>query len=276
MATIKYTDGLRREYQDDFNTMELVTGTAPDIDMILRKYTENEGLYAGVAQAVAPAMPWIVVALIHTMEASGSMTRHLHNGDTLRNRTTHVPAGRPATGTPPFTWEESAIDALGDRGLNRRKDWTVPGVLFTLEAYNGWGYRLHHGVETEGGTLSPYLWAGTDRYTTGKYGSDGQYDPKLTSKQIGAAAILKRAIIKGVCHIEDWHGRVIERQQVADALAGTGAMVRFGSNAFAVAWQRHLNTFPTINLSIDGDLGPKSSEATKRVTGRYLQGDPRT
>src|SRR4051812_1398964 len=56
-------------------------------------------------------IPWYGVGLIHYMEASQNFNKHLHNGDSLSQRTTHVPAGRPLKGTPPFTWETSAIDA---------------------------------------------------------------------------------------------------------------------------------------------------------------------
>ena len=38
--------------------------------------------------------------------------QHLHNGDPLSGRTTHVPPGRPRPASPPFTWEQSAHDAI--------------------------------------------------------------------------------------------------------------------------------------------------------------------
>ena len=107
--------------------------------------------------------PWYVVGLIHTMEASGNFGAHLHNGDPLSARTTHVPAGRPKTGTPPFTWEESATDALTMQGFPAWKDWSVPGTLYKLEGYNGWGYHDHHpDVNT------PYLWSFSNHYTSGE------------------------------------------------------------------------------------------------------------
>jgi lysozyme family protein len=57
-------------------------------------------------------VPWELIAALHEREAGGSFKGHLHNGDPLTGRTYHVPAGRPAKGSPPFTWEASAIDAL--------------------------------------------------------------------------------------------------------------------------------------------------------------------
>jgi lysozyme family protein len=78
------------------------------------------------------------------MAASLNFNRHLHNGDPLTARTVQVPAGRPKTGEPPFTWEESATDALMLEKLDQWEDWSVPGTLYKLEQYNGWGYRLAH------------------------------------------------------------------------------------------------------------------------------------
>jgi lysozyme family protein len=44
---------------------------------------------------------------------------------------------------------------------------------------------------------SPYLWAGTDIYRSGKYVADGRVDPDAVSKSIGAAAILKALFTRG-------------------------------------------------------------------------------
>jgi len=118
------------------------------------------------------------------MECAFRTTTHLHNGDPLTARTVHVPAGRPVVGNPPFTWEQSAIDALQYQGLTKWTDWSLSGVLFKIEAYNGFGYRKH-GIQT------PYLWGGSQHYISGKFASDGQWAPNLTSKQTGAGVILK-------------------------------------------------------------------------------------
>ncbi len=97
------------------------------------------------------------------MEASQNFTRHLHNGDPLTARTRQVPAGRPRTGNPPFTWEASATDALTLDGFNSWTDWTVAGALFKLERFNGSGYRLYHPQ-----VKSPYLWSFSNHYTEGQ------------------------------------------------------------------------------------------------------------
>jgi lysozyme family protein len=84
-----------------------------------------------------------------------------------------VPAGRPLAGHPPFTWEESAIDALMMLDLHTWRDWSPAGTAYVWEAYNGFGYRLFHPQVN-----SPYLWSFTTAYGPpeskgGKYIGDG-------------------------------------------------------------------------------------------------------
>jgi len=132
-------------------------------------------------------VPWQFVAVVHMMESGQRFTRHLHNGDPLTARTVQVPKGRPPKpAMPPFTWEESARDALKMKGLDSWGQWDVAGMLFQLERFNGWGYRLYHPE-----TLSPYLWAGTSHYRSGKYVTDGRWSPTAVSRQIGAVALLR-------------------------------------------------------------------------------------
>ncbi len=129
-------------------------------------------------------VPWYVVGLIHGLEGSFDFHTHLHNGDSLQHRTVNVPRGRPIKGSPPFTWKESAVDSLEYEHFTSWHDWSVAGMLFKFESYNGWGYRRH-------GINSPYLWSGSNLYDKGKYAEDNVYDKNLVSKQVGAAVALK-------------------------------------------------------------------------------------
>jgi hypothetical protein len=93
----------------------------------------------------------------------------------------HVPAGRG-----PFkSWEEAAVDALVNCRpcAARNRDWSIGGTLTRLEEYNGLGYASR-------GRPSPYVWSGTDQYTSGKYIRDGVYDPGAVDKQLGCAGLL--------------------------------------------------------------------------------------
>jgi len=127
-------------------------------------------------------VPWDCIACVHSLETDLSLERHLHNGDPLERRTVRAPKGRPINGYPPFTWVESAIDAIGL--FPNTQEWDVPTKLYFLESYNGMGYRKKK-------INSPYLWSFTNHYDSGKFVQDGEFDPKAISKQIGAVAILK-------------------------------------------------------------------------------------
>jgi lysozyme family protein len=135
-------------------------------------------------------MPWAMIGVIHAMECGFNFASHLHNGDPLTNRTKHVPAGQPQTGTPPFSWESSAIDALTHEGFNTVTDWSIPHMLYLLEKYNGFGYRKMS-------KPTPYLWSFSNLYEKGKYVADGRFDPQTPSKQCGAAIMVKALIDKG-------------------------------------------------------------------------------
>jgi len=132
-------------------------------------------------------IPWYFIACAHYLECSFDFKKHLHNGDPLSGYTIRVPANRPKVGHgPPFTFEESAVDALKLMKLNEITNWNLPTVLRKLEAYNGFGYFKYHSVN------SPYLWSYSNQYKKGKYVADGKFDAEAVSKQMGAAVILKR------------------------------------------------------------------------------------
>lgn len=127
-------------------------------------------------------VPWWVIAVIHERESSQNWQRSLAQGDPWNRVSTHVPAGRG-----PFnSWEEAAIDALVNchPHLARKKNWSIGPALANLELYNGAGY-------VNRGKPSPYVWAGTDQYSGGKYVRDGVYDPSHVDSQPGCAGMLK-------------------------------------------------------------------------------------
>ncbi len=147
-------------------------------------------------------VPWFVVGLIHYREASFKDTRHLHNGDPLTGRTVREPPGHPANGNPPFDWTESAIDALQMKGLHKVDNWSVERIAYSLELYNGFGYRSRN-------INSPYLWSFTDQYTRGYFVRDHDFDPNEVNKQAGTMAMLKQLVAD--------HGIAVPRQSGAPA-----------------------------------------------------------
>ena len=127
-------------------------------------------------------VPWAVIAVIHERESSQDWTRSLAQGDRWDRMSVHTPAGRG-----PFkSWEEAAIDALVNCAPYpaRNRDWSIGETLTMLEEYNGLGYAAR-------GLPSPYLWAGTNQYQSGKYVRDGVYDPDAVDSQLGCAGLLQ-------------------------------------------------------------------------------------
>lgn len=69
--------------------------------------------------------------------------------------------------------------------LARKNNWGTPGdVLTNLELYNGTGYAVR-------GHPSPYVFAGTDQYNSGKFVKDGVFDASRVDPQPGCAALIK-------------------------------------------------------------------------------------
>lgn len=149
------------------------------LNNLVARIVSNKARYEVVQKALGT--PWYVVGAIHYREASLNFNRHLHNGDPLTKRTVHVPAGRPATHDGPFSWEESAIDALKDRKFTSTMDlWDI---FDQLEKYNGLGYFKK-------GLSSPYLWSWTDQYQKGKYTADSKFDPEFVDDQCGVVPLV--------------------------------------------------------------------------------------
>lgn len=266
---MKLSEALREEYERLFGTCDIRPERAREVDRQVDKVAASDSRYAAVAGAVG--IPWYVVAVVHNLEASLDFNRHLHNGDPLGARTVNVPAGRPAAGDPPFTWEASAIDALRFDRLDRWTDWGVAGTLFKLEGFNGFGYRTKHPE-----VLTPYLWSFSTHYTRGKFVADGRFSDTAVSDQIGAAVLLRRMAERGLIEFGEHEpteppgpGEDID----ADPLIAF--WTKGGEIPGAQALQDFLNTMPGIFVKVDGKPGEKTSSALKKVLGSYLAGDPR-
>ncbi len=205
-----------------------------------------------------PACPGLVIAAIHTLEAGRRFDCHLHNGDRLSTYW-RVPAGRPLTGEPPFSWEESARDALVMHRLDKVREWTLPRILYELEKYNGWGYRLYHPH-----VCTPYLWGYSSHYTSGKYIADGTWSDTAVSRQCGAAVLIRRLEQLGEI------APLTREQAPGPLLYYADYAIERGEDL-----QRFLNTFDGISLRVDGWPGKRTSDAVEKVFGKRLTGDPR-
>lgn len=158
------------------------------IEAAVDRYRSTRGRYAEIEAMRSPGVPARVVFVLHGRESTWSFAKHLHEGSPLSGRTRWVPKGRPRHGSPPYTFEESAEDALYRLKDMESWDWsTLESLLQNIERYNGLGYQRYHKD-----VPSPYLWSGTTIYSRGKYVADGRFSRLAVDKQLGCAAILKR------------------------------------------------------------------------------------
>lgn len=280
---ISLSAALGREYERLFESCDIRPGQRALVEGVCQRLVRDRSRYEAVT--ARQGVPWAFVAAVHQLESGGDFHRHLHNGDPLSGRTVRVPAGRPRRGSPPFSWEESAADALALKRLGGRTDWSLAGLLYQLERYNGWGYRRYHPH-----VLSPYLWSGSAHYERGKYVADGRWSETAVSRQVGAAVLLRRLAELGEVDLGEAPppprpAAEADGVEAADTLATEGAAPLVSRHAMrpgrspearkAEHLQRWLNTFPGLFLRVDGIPGDRTSTAYRRVTGHYLPGDSR-
>lgn len=185
---------LKDEYQTWFDACTVRPEQQGAVAYYVRRLQQGQPHYGQVGDELN--IPWYFIGVIHGMECGFNFNGHLHNGDPLTARTVNWPPGRPVAGDPPFTWRQSARDALVMKGYHQVTDWSLPHILYLLEKYNGFGYRLRQ-------VPTPYLWSFSNLYRKGKFVRDRVYDPNAVSKQCGAALMLKavlpatRGVVRG-------------------------------------------------------------------------------
>jgi lysozyme family protein len=256
---VTLTPDLTNEYTFLFNTCIIKPTKLDEIDGNINKMVANKATYEAVGNQLN--IPWHFIAIIHCLEASLSFHTHLHNGDPLTSRTVQVPRGRPVKGNPPFSWQESAIDALTLEGFVGWSDWSVAGMLFLFEKFNGFGYRKK-GINT------PYLWSFSNHYIKGKFTNNGIFDLNAVSKQCGAAVLLRR--------INEMQLTLGETDPIT-LIRELGELVTYDPNNFNQDAQRLQNLLNGVGLQLrsDGKAGDRTSEAYEHISGKFLHGDAR-
>ena len=164
-----------------WNAASIIPSLIPLIDGVSHRLVAAKPRYQAVEAKTS--VPWPIIAVIHERESSQSWAASLAQGDPWNRESIHVPAHRG-----PFnSWEEAAEDALVACAphASNWKDWSIGGALTLLEQYNGLGYAARD-------IPSPYIWASTDQYHSGKYIADGHFDPNAIDHQIGCAALIAR------------------------------------------------------------------------------------
>ncbi|CAN5326868.1 hypothetical protein BH09VER1_BH09VER1_48960 [soil metagenome] len=167
------------------------------LDKAVALYQRTQIRYQAIEALRPQGVPAPIVFTFHGRESSWDFGAHLHEGSPLTHRTRDIPRGRPLHPDPPYTFEQSAEDALYILKHENQVNWRNLGAaLQAMEAYNGLGYQRYHPS-----IPSPYLWAGTTLYTRGKYVRDGRFSAVTVDSQLGCAAILKRMKERGT---GDW------------------------------------------------------------------------
>lgn len=173
---------LKDEYSRKWDAMTINNNRVAAMEKIADRIIGGKDRYQRLEKVTN--VPWYFIGLLHFRESSCNFTRHLHNGDPLSGKTYRVPAGRIPGKSPPYTFEESAIDALAMMGYTKIKNWTIEQIAYRSEMFNGFGYRMN-------GVPSAYLWAGTNQYVKGKYIRDGVFDRNVVDTQQGTMGVLK-------------------------------------------------------------------------------------
>lgn len=237
---------LAPEYAADWARMTVLPDRRGEADRMAERIAASGARYEDVESATA--VPWFVVGLLHMREASFDFSTHLHNGDPLTDRTVHVPKGRPRYGSAPYSWVESAEDALRFDGLDRVGLWPLEVIAYRCEAYNGFGPRRR-------GRRSGYLWAGSSIYDGGKFVADGRWDPGVWDRQLGVMTVLRRMIERGFVSIG--------APSVAVAAAG------HGPEDLQRALNRALSGVGNFEpLSVDGSIGRLTRDAVRLFQSR--------
>ncbi|MBE7712643.1 MAG: hypothetical protein E7Z87_02755 [Cyanobacteria bacterium SIG26] len=160
-------------------SLSLSGSNKQELERIEKIFVENKAKYDKVAQATG--VPAELICAIHYREGGCDFTTYLHNGQKLGKRTTVVPKGLLF-----HDWTEAAIHAIKSQSAYKNvKSSDLSSQLDFAERYNGLGYRKR-------GVASPYVWAGTTKYTGGMYVADGKYSASTKDKRVGVAAILDR------------------------------------------------------------------------------------
>tara|TARA_R110000868_G_scaffold340674_1_gene601357 strand:- start:3381 stop:4247 length:867 start_codon:yes stop_codon:yes gene_type:complete len=180
---------ISREYASLWDSME-ITRDESVMHRTVERIVSCRAAYEEVERLTG--VPWFVVGIMDMREGGGGARKHLHNGDSLKRPTVQVPAKRPP-GPGPFTFCQSACDALQIKGLDKLKDWSVERMAYEFERFNGFGYRQYRGIR------SPYLWGGTNHQEKGKYIADGKYSEAVMDSQHGCMPLLK--IIAETCGV---------------------------------------------------------------------------
>ena len=153
---------------------------AMSLENFIENWQENKKIYEQVASKTN--VPAELIAAIHWRESGGNFDAYLHNGTKIGETLDTINGSKIF-----YSWQDSALDALTNYGGNPDNiiQDDFQSYCDYAEHYNGMGYSKYHNMN------SPYVWAGTNLYSSGKYVQDGNFDPNKVDRQLGVAVMLK-------------------------------------------------------------------------------------
>ncbi|HXW26777.1 MAG TPA: peptidoglycan-binding protein [Xanthobacteraceae bacterium] len=173
-------ESLEGEYESLLARMQVTRQS--EVDFVAKKLMNfvTQGRYKEVSDKLQ--IPQIFIATSFERESSSDFRCSPAQGDRWDRVSVNVPKGRG-----PFpNWTAAAIDAYTLDHLDKvgAANWTWARFCYEGELFNGFGYRSH-GVHT------PYLWAGSNNYTSGKYVSDGKFSASHVDTQLGTVPVAR-------------------------------------------------------------------------------------
>lgn len=233
-------------YRSAWDSLVLKPNWLAACDAHLDRMVDRRADYTRVEMLTG--VPWFFVAIVHALEGGGDFGTWLANGDPLSAPTRQVPAGLGKGRELPLKWSDAAAISLEHQGLSQETDWSLVGICFQAEAFNGFGYRSK-------GINSPYLYAQSNLWTRGKYVADGAYDKNAGSSQIGFLSYLKRGWQRGLFDIRGLDGGIAPAPQPAPE--ARAPEIKRGASGFWVVQAQHLiNGCGYGPLTEDGQFGP--------------------
>ena len=226
-----------------------------DVRRFQDHYETNKGRYEAVARQTN--IPPKLIAALHWRESSGNFNTYLHQGD---------PLGRPAVNIPNdipvfHVWEDSAVHALNMKrslrdqtGLTAESTDAVAQATFA-EAYNGLGYHYTD-------RPSPYVYAGTSGYTSGKYVADGRYSAQAVDQQNGVMPLL--GSIGGLDTNQDMSPRKISKEDYWLRVVRGDKMIRIGARGNEVEMLQQRLKALGFDIESDGDFGNGTDYAVRQ------------
>jgi lysozyme family protein len=189
-------------------------------------------------------------------EAGSNFRLSPAQGDPWNSKSIHVPKNRG-----PFdSWPSAAEDAYHLDGLDQvgAANWFWTRACYEGELFNGFGYRAR-------GIHSPYLLAGTNLYTRGKFTADGHFDPSVVDQQLGIIPVMvMMQAMKPSLALADDLGKYRAGAPPAAVPAPLPAPAGHGADNdnHDVAWlQAALNKLESAELVVDDSYGRNTRRA---------------